>query len=152
MRIINDDKFSISTDLVIAATAEDEHSYVLNDVFNHCKERYGKLIVTNLGSWSKETGLNVTLTEEKHERRKDFQGMKLKVIAVVGFFSFFTISNSSWSRDCRIKQNLNSQPQYRPDDVVVEDYLLDEGGKPLDSMTKFTYAILLSIGYMFNFT
>lgn len=93
--MINDDKFGISTDLVITTPTETEGSYVLHDVYNHCKEREGKLNVTEFGSWNTETGLNVTLVQEKYARRRDFHGMKLKVIAIVSAIHY---SNTLHSR------------------------------------------------------
>ncbi|XP_015518459.2 ionotropic receptor 75a-like isoform X1 [Neodiprion lecontei] len=121
--LLHDETFSIGTDLVIATPRLNE--YTLYDVYNPAKERGGKLNVTELASWHNETGFNVTLNQEKYQRRANFHGLQLKVIAVT---------------------------QYRPDDMSIEEYLQDHTTKALDSMTKFGFAILSHLGDIFNFT
>ncbi|XP_046734040.1 ionotropic receptor 75a-like [Diprion similis] len=121
--LLRDETFSIGTDLVIATPWL--YEYNLYDVYNPAKERGGKLNVTKLASWYNETGLNVTLTQGRYQRRANFHGLQLKVIAVT---------------------------QYRPDDVSIEEYLQDHRTKALDSMTKFAFAILMHLGELFNFT
>lgn len=81
LHILNDDAFSISTDVIIAVPSAND--YILYDIYNPCKERGGSANVTMFGTWSSKKGLNVTLTQSKFERRSNLHGMRLKVGIVV---------------------------------------------------------------------
>ena len=86
LHILNDDAFSISTDVVVAVPSADD--YILYDVYNPCKDRGGSTNVTLYATWNSEKGLDVTLTQSKFERRSNLHGMKLKVGVVVSrYFS-----------------------------------------------------------------
>lgn len=87
LEILNDDAFTISTDVIIAVPSA--NNYILYDVYNPCKDRGGSMNVTRFGTWSNKTGLNVTLNESKFERRSNLHGMKLKVGIVVSCASSF---------------------------------------------------------------
>lgn len=87
LEILNDDAFTISTDVIIAVPSA--NNYILYDVYNPCKDRGGSMNVTRFGTWSNKTGLNVTLNESKFERRSNLHGMKLKVGIVVSCASPF---------------------------------------------------------------
>lgn len=87
LEILNDDAFTISTDVIIAVPSA--NSYILYDVYNPCKDRGGSMNVTRFGTWNNKTGLNVTLNESKFERRSNLHGMKLKVGVVVSCTSSF---------------------------------------------------------------
>lgn len=80
--MLYDDTFSISTDLVIA-TPTPSAGYSLYDVYNHGKGNGGKVNVTELASWHEKVGLNVTLLQQKYQRRANFHGMKTNIVAVV---------------------------------------------------------------------
>jgi hypothetical protein len=79
--LLNDSAYSITTDLVLAIT--NGNGFDLYDVYNHCKYRGGTLNVTRLGSWRRETGLTITLTQPLVQRRADMHGMTLKISGVV---------------------------------------------------------------------
>lgn len=79
--LLNDNAYSITTDLVVAIT--NGSGYDLYDVYNHCKYRGGTMNVTRLGSWRRETGLVITLTQPLMERRANMHGMTLKISGVV---------------------------------------------------------------------
>lgn len=87
LEILNDDVFTISTDVIIAVPSA--NNYILYDVYNPCKDRGGSMNVTRFGTWSNKTGLNVTLNDSKFERRSNLHGMKLKVGVVVSCVSSF---------------------------------------------------------------
>jgi len=79
--LLNDSAYSMTTDLVLAIT--NGSGFDLYDVYNHCKYRGGVLNVTRLGSWRRETGLDITLTQPLVQRRADMHGMTLKISGVV---------------------------------------------------------------------
>lgn len=79
--IINDSAFTVSTDVIIAVPSAND--YILYDVYNPCKDRGGSMNVTRYGTWSSKTGLNVSMSQSKFERRANLHGMKLKVGVVV---------------------------------------------------------------------
>ncbi|XP_048506765.1 ionotropic receptor 75a-like, partial [Athalia rosae] len=123
IRLIDDESFAVTTDFVIVTSAS--NGYNLYDIYNHGKKYAGKLNVTRLAFWQENKGLNVSLVQEKYRRRANFHGMKLKVICVT---------------------------PYKPDNVSVNDYLQDYTTRQLDSMSKFTYAAVLHVADVFNFT
>ncbi|KAK1128660.1 hypothetical protein K0M31_003116 [Melipona bicolor] len=79
--ILNDSAFTVSTDVVIAVSSAND--YILYDVYNPCKDRGGSMNVTQYGTWNSKTGLNVSTSQSKFERRANLHGMKLKVGVVV---------------------------------------------------------------------
>ncbi|XP_053995387.1 uncharacterized protein LOC128885391 [Hylaeus anthracinus] len=83
LEILNDEAFSVSTDVVIAVPSRND--YVLYDVYNPCKDRGGATNVTVFGTWNGENGLNVTLNQPKFQRRSNLHGMRLKVGIVASF-------------------------------------------------------------------
>lgn len=78
---LNDSAYNMVTDLVLAMSSKD--GYDLYDVFNHCKYRGGSLNVTKLGTWHRDSGLNITLTQPLINRRANMHGMRLKISGVV---------------------------------------------------------------------
>lgn len=102
MEILNDDAFTISTDIIVAVPSAG--NYVLYDVYNPCKDRGGLMNVTYFGTWNSKTGLDVTLRQSKIQRRSNLHGMKLKVGLIVSSPSIInvtTISNNVYSnRQC----------------------------------------------------
>lgn len=78
---LNDTAYNIVTDVVLAIT--NKNGYDLYDVFNHCKYRGGALNVTELGTWHRESGLKVFLTQPLISRRANMHGMRLKISGVV---------------------------------------------------------------------
>ncbi|KMQ99404.1 hypothetical protein RF55_1087 [Lasius niger] len=121
--LLNDSAYSIITDFVLAITNGSD--YDLYDVFNHCKYRGGTLNVTRLGTWRRETGLAITLTQPLIQRRANMHGMTLKISGVI---------------------------QYRPKNMRLEDYMHDINTRSLDSMHKFTYAMISHTADLFNFS
>ncbi|XP_076294007.1 ionotropic receptor 75a [Lasioglossum baleicum] len=121
--LLNDTTYNMVTDLVLAISNKD--GYDLYDVFNHCKYRGGLLNVTKLGTWHRDEGLNVTLTQPLINRRANMHGMRLKISGVI---------------------------QYRPKDMRLEDYMQDVNTRSLDSMHKFVHAMILHTGDLFNFS
>lgn len=81
VNLLNDSTFSIITDIAIAIPRDDE--YILYDVYNHCKSCGGLLNVTELGTWSKNGGLQITLRSNKFSRRWNYHRMKIKIAGVV---------------------------------------------------------------------
>lgn len=79
--ILNDSAFTVSTDVIIAVSSAND--YILYDVYNPCKDRGGSMNVTLFGTWNSKTGLNVSMSQSKFERRANLHGMKLKVGVVV---------------------------------------------------------------------
>ncbi|KAL6441403.1 hypothetical protein ACFW04_003550 [Cataglyphis niger] len=120
---LNDSAFSIITDFALAIT--NGSNYDLYDVYNHCKYRGGTLNITRLGSWRRETGLVITLTQPLIHRRANMHGMTLKISGVI---------------------------QYRPKNMRLEDYMHDINTRSLDSMHKFTYAMITHTADLFNFS
>lgn len=93
--ILNDTAYGMATDVVVAVP--NENGYEMYDVFNHCKYRGGLLNVVKYGTWTTKGNLNVYLTEPKLIRRRDFNGLRLKIAGVVSvllfsFFFFFSVS------------------------------------------------------------
>ncbi|XP_023245946.1 uncharacterized protein LOC111643068 [Copidosoma floridanum] len=134
---LNDDEYSISTDLVVAVVNETD--VVMYDIYNHCKYRGGSMNITLLGSWNIKRKLNITLTQSKFSRRSNFHGMNLRMAGL-------NISKP---------QNNNMSPNLvlnRPKDVPLEVYLQDYASKQDDSMAKFTYTLWLHIADLYNFT
>ncbi|XP_070163020.1 ionotropic receptor 75a-like isoform X1 [Polyergus mexicanus] len=120
---LNDSAYSIITDFALAIT--NGSNYDLYDVYNHCKYRGGTLNVTKLGLWRRETGLAITLTQPLIQRRANMHGMTLKISGVI---------------------------QYRPKNMRLEDYMHDINTRSLDSMHKFTYAMISHTADLFNFS
>ncbi|CAK9810167.1 Ionotropic receptor 75a [Anthophora quadrimaculata] len=121
--LLNDTAYNIVTDVVVGIS--NKNGYDLYDVFNHCKYRGGALNVTKLGTWHRDDGLNVTLTQPLINRRANMNGMRLKISGVI---------------------------QYRPKDMRLEDYMQDINTRSLDSMHKFVHAMVLHMGDLFNFS
>jgi len=78
---LNETGFSIVTDLAILLVNETD--YVLYDVYNHCKLRGGVLNVTKLGTWRRDEGLVITLTGSKIDRRRNYNGLRVKSAGIV---------------------------------------------------------------------
>ncbi|XP_011328980.1 ionotropic receptor 75a [Ooceraea biroi] len=121
--LLNDSAYSMTTDLTLAIT--NGSGYDLYDVYNHCKYRGGTLNVTRLGSWRRETGLVITLTQPLVQRRANMHGITLKISGVI---------------------------QYRPKNMRLEDYMHDINTRSLDSMHKFVYAMVSHTSDLFNFS
>ncbi|XP_076664878.1 ionotropic receptor 75a isoform X2 [Andrena cerasifolii] len=123
VRLLNDSTFSITTDFVISLPRDD--GYILYDIYNHCKHCGGPLSITNFGTWDRETGLNVTLSEGKFSRRRDFQRIKVKSAGVVA---------------------------KRPVDQDLIEYLNERNAVLEDNWAKFGYSLLVNVAYMYNFS
>lgn len=81
VRLLNDDSFSVVTDITIAI--ETEIGFDFYDVYNPCKARGGSLNVTALGYWTEKSGVVIRLTQPKYERRFNLHRMKVKVGVLV---------------------------------------------------------------------
>lgn len=82
VQLLNDSTFSIITDFTIALSMEDD-DYILYDVYNHCKHCGGSLNITELGTWTRSNGLNVTLSQNTFARRWNFHQLKVKIAGLV---------------------------------------------------------------------
>ncbi|XP_076664876.1 ionotropic receptor 75a-like [Andrena cerasifolii] len=124
LQILNDEAFSISTDVVVAVPSAND--YILYDVYNPCKDRGGSTNVTLYAIWNTEKGLVVTLTQSKFERRSNLHGMKLKVGVVLTSKS----------------ENISLY------DMMMEEYSM----KAKNGRSKFLYILLSHMSDLFNFT
>ncbi|KAG7204596.1 hypothetical protein KM043_005015 [Ampulex compressa] len=120
---LNDTAYNMVTDVVLSIRNDD--GYDLYDVFNHCKYRGGSLNITQLGTWRRSSGLNITLTQPLINRRANMHGIRLKSSGVI---------------------------QYRPKDMRLEDYMQDINTRSLDSMHKFAHAMISHTADLFNFS
>ncbi|CAK9805090.1 Ionotropic receptor 75a [Anthophora plagiata] len=123
MEILNDDAFTISTDIIVAVPSAG--NYVLYDVYNPCKDRGGLMNVTYFGTWNSKTGLDVTLRQPKIQRRSNLHGMKLKVGLLVNL---------------------------KPENISLHDMMLQYRMKTKFSRSKLLYVLLLHMADLFNFT
>ncbi|XP_034195536.2 uncharacterized protein LOC117611629 [Osmia lignaria lignaria] len=123
LEILNDDTFSVSTDVVIVIPSND--NYLLYDVYNPCKDRGGSMNVTYFGSWSSESRLNVSLNQSKFQRRSNLHGMKLKVGVVLNI----KVENKS-----------------------LDETMLEYSMKSKYGRSKFLYVLLHHLSDLFNFT
>ncbi|XP_033351198.1 ionotropic receptor 75a-like [Bombus vosnesenskii] len=133
LEILNDDAFTISTDVIIAVPSA--NNYILYDVYNPCKDRGGSMNVTRFGTWSNKTGLNVTLNESKFERRSNLHGMKLKVGIVVIIYKL-----------------RNLQIGFKPENMTFHEMMLQYSMKSKYGRSKFLYVLLQHLSDIFNFT
>ncbi|XP_076293992.1 ionotropic receptor 75a [Lasioglossum baleicum] len=123
VRLLNESTFSIITDFVISIPNDD--GYALYDVYNHCKHCGGSLVVTELGTWTNNTGLSVHLLENMFTRRWNYHQVKAKIAGVVLF---------------------------RPKDRDLITYLQEPNVIQTDIWSKFGFALVLHTAEMFNFT
>ncbi|XP_051157044.1 ionotropic receptor 75a-like [Leptopilina boulardi] len=123
LKLVNDTSFSIATEFTIIFLKEDKIYFY--DIYNHCKYRGGSLNVTYAGTWSKTSGLNITLSKSKISRRWNFHQMKLKLSGII---------------------------KHMPKLMSLTDYLQDYTTKSMDSKEKFAYALWLHVSELFNFT
>ncbi|XP_017797560.1 PREDICTED: uncharacterized protein LOC108578694 [Habropoda laboriosa] len=128
MEILNDDAFTISTDVILAVPSAS--NYLLYDVYNPCKDRGGSMNVTYFGTWNSESGLDVTLRQPKIQRRSNLHGIKLKV----GFI------------------NIYLQVNLKPENMSLHDMMLQYNMKTKFGRSKFLYMLLLHLADLFNFT
>ncbi|KAJ8664949.1 hypothetical protein QAD02_006611 [Eretmocerus hayati] len=77
--MVDDNRFSMTTDFVIAIPIKFYIGFDLYDIYNPSKERGGKLNVTFFGSWDPKHGLNLELSEDKYSQRSNLHGMMWKV-------------------------------------------------------------------------
>ena len=81
VQLLNDSVFSIITDITIAISNNSD--YFLYDVYNHCKSCGGLINITELGTWTGQDGLQITLQTDKFSRRWDYHKMRIKVAGLV---------------------------------------------------------------------
>ncbi|XP_026673942.1 ionotropic receptor 75a-like isoform X2 [Ceratina calcarata] len=122
LEILNDDAFTLSTDVVIAVPSKS--NYALYDVYNPCKDRGGSMNVTYFGIWDAKTGLNIILNQSKFERRLNLHGMKLKVGVVISLSENMSLHDTM--------QEYNMKSKY--------------------GRSKYLYVLLQHLADMFNFT
>ncbi|XP_076766931.1 ionotropic receptor 75a-like [Xylocopa sonorina] len=126
--ILNDDAFTVSTDVVIAVPSA--NNYTLYDVYNPCKVRGGSINITHFGTWNPQTGLNVILKQSKFERRSNLHGIKLKVGIVVT-----TLQVSS-----------------KPENISLHEMMLQYNMKSKYGRSKYLYTLVQHLSDIFNFT
>ncbi|XP_025075693.1 uncharacterized protein LOC105433379 [Pogonomyrmex barbatus] len=125
---LNESGFSIVTDFAILLPSETDLNgtdYILYDIYNHCKMRGGVLNVTWLGSWQKDKGLTINLTDSKIARRRNYHGLRAKAAGIV---------------------------LHRPEHVSLIDYLEGDSLEVMDNWPKFGHTLLSHVSNMFNFT
>ncbi|KAL6258658.1 hypothetical protein P5V15_010611 [Pogonomyrmex californicus] len=125
---LNESGFSIVTDFAILLPSETDLNgtdYILYDIYNHCKMRGGVLNVTWLGSWQKDKGLTINLTDSKIARRRNYHGLRAKAAGIV---------------------------LHRPEHVRLIDYLEGDSFEVMDNWPKFGHTLLSHVSNMFNFT
>lgn len=86
LELLDDSSFGLSTDCVIAIATNNntnEVVYKLYDIYNPSKNLGGSLNVTFFGTWSRNLGLNVVLTDNKIQRRSNLNRMKLRASFIV---------------------------------------------------------------------
>lgn len=94
VKLINDETFSIITDVAIAVRKNDD--YVLYDVYNHCKHCGGLMNITALGVWTEDNGLKITLCLNKFSRRWNYHKMNVKMAGIVRNSKYILILFSNW--------------------------------------------------------
>ncbi|XP_076178932.1 ionotropic receptor 75a isoform X2 [Ptiloglossa arizonensis] len=124
VQLLNDSTFSIITDFTIALSMEDD-DYILYDVYNHCKHCGGSLNITELGTWTRSNGLNVTLSQNTFARRWNFHQLKVKIAGLIAV---------------------------KPKDQDLLEYLQEESTIIEDNWSKFGYIIYTHMATMFNYT
>lgn len=146
--IINDSAFTVSTDVIIAVSSADD--YILYDVYNPCKDRGGSMNVTRYGTWSSKTGLNVSMSQSKFERRANLHGMKLKVGVVVSCPScLLTLQLTKLKFQFRRR---NLQINFKPENVSLHEIMSQYSMKSKYGRSKFLYVLLQHLSDIFNFT
>nr|XP_031838889.1 ionotropic receptor 75a-like [Nomia melanderi] len=123
LQILQDNAFSISTDIVIAVQSGKD--YILYDVYNPCKDRGGSMNVTFFGTWNSEKGLRINLTQSKLERRSNLHGMRLKVGIVIN---------------------------YTPENQSLHEMMMEYSMQTKYGRSKFLYVLLWHLSNLFNFT
>ncbi|CAD1469411.1 unnamed protein product, partial [Heterotrigona itama] len=130
--ILNDSAFTVSTDVIIAVSSAND--YILYDVYNPCKDRGGSMNVTHFGTWNSKTGLNVSMSQSKFERRANLHGMKLKVGVVI------------------FNTRRGLQMNFKPENVSLHEIMLQHSMKSKYGQSKFLYVLLQHLSDIFNFT
>ena len=150
--IINDSSFTVSTDVIIAVSSAND--YILYDVYNPCKDRGGSMNVTRYGTWSSKTGLNVSMSQSKFERRANLHGMKLKVGVVVSCPSCLPTLQLTKIRipvqTSSTRRNL--QINFKPGNVSLHEIMSQYSMKSKYGRSKFLYVLLQHLSDIFNFT
>ncbi|CAL7944852.1 unnamed protein product [Xylocopa violacea] len=123
IQLINENAFSITTDVVIAVPRDDD--YILYDLYNHCKRCGGLLNITEIGTWSRNDGLRITLRTDKFSRRWNYHRMKIRIAGYV---------------------------VAKPKGQDLIEYLQEKNSVQTDNWGKFGYSIIIRIAEMFNFT
>nr|QGW50290.1 ionotropic receptor 64a [Chouioia cunea] len=112
----------VDTEFVVALAHSDR--YILYDVYNHSYRHGGKLNVTAMGFWNKQSGLKNYLTQYKYKRCQNLHGMML---------NFSTI--------------LTNKP-----DSDMETYLTIPKNPHLDTLARYHYGLVLYLRDIYNFT
>lgn len=81
VQLLNDSVFSITTDITIAIS--NNNDYFLYDVYNHCKSCGSLINITELGTWTGQDGLQITLRTDKFPRRWNYHKMRIKIAGLV---------------------------------------------------------------------
>ncbi|XP_076766933.1 ionotropic receptor 75a [Xylocopa sonorina] len=135
IQLLNEDAFSITTDIVIAVPRDDD--YILYDVYNHCKRCGGLLNITEIGTWSRNDELRITLKTDKFSRRWNYHGMKIRIAGYDG--SVF-------------RNRYVFEVVAKPKGQDLIEYLQEKNSIQIDNWGKFGYSIMMRIAEMFNFT
>ncbi|XP_058798949.1 ionotropic receptor 75a-like [Phymastichus coffea] len=122
--IVDDRVFGFSTDFVIAISPNDEE-YELFDTYNLGWEYGRSLNITFLGSWTKENGLEIALTQTRFLRRSNSRGLILRA-------AFF-------------------KTVYQPPEMSAEDYFQDHTHAEKENLLKFGFNLLRHLSDLLNF-
>nr|QNL15112.1 ionotropic receptor 75a [Aulacocentrum confusum] len=114
-------EMGLLNDIVIAV--EREIKFDMYDVYNPAKNRGGELNITRFGTWDAKTGLNVELTQSLFARRYDLHGIEVLVSIVTVYCD---------------GQDLHHC-------LTTYDVL------GVDLLSKFGYAMLVTISEIYNF-
>ncbi|XP_043525262.1 uncharacterized protein LOC122536725, partial [Frieseomelitta varia] len=123
VQLLNDSVFSIITDITIAIP--NNNDYFLYDVYNHCKSCGGLINITELGTWTGQNGLQITLQTDKFPRRWDYHKMRIKIAGLT---------------------------TGRHKDQSLIEYLREQSITYTDNWSKFGFAIMEHVKDLFNFT
>ena len=82
--LLSKQNINYDAEITLSIPAENNinNELMLYDVYNPSFKRGGKLNVTDKGKWSFDYGLNITLTQNKIDRRSNLNGLVLHAVVV----------------------------------------------------------------------
>ncbi|XP_046748190.1 ionotropic receptor 75a-like isoform X2 [Diprion similis] len=119
---LQDLQLTIDTEMTVAV--KNELNYILYDVYNPSYRHGGILNVTYMGKWNQYSGLDITLTQYKYQRRANLKGLSINV-------------------------SLALLHEPTPD---FETYMTNPINRHLDTMHRYNYALIRNLRDYYNFT